>query len=117
MPRLRTQAGPLQQVFQHLIANAIRFHGDGPVEVTISAAPRENDWLFSLADNGIGIDPSYRQQVFGLFKRLHPASDYPGSGVGLAVCKRIVELLNGAIWVESAVGEGATFFFTLPRGL
>jgi light-regulated signal transduction histidine kinase (bacteriophytochrome) len=117
MPRLRTQAAPLQQVFQHLISNAIKFSREVTPTVTISAVARKGDWLFSVADNGIGIDPRYRQHIFGLFKRLQPASEYPGSGVGLAICKRIVELLRGVIWVESEPGQGATFFFTLPRGL
>jgi light-regulated signal transduction histidine kinase (bacteriophytochrome) len=117
MPRLRTQAEPLQRVFHHLIGNSLKFRDEKPPEVVVSALARKSDWLFSVADNGIGIDPQYFHQIFGLFKRLHPASDYPGSGVGLAVCKRIVERLNGKVWVESAPGQGATFFFTLPRGL
>jgi len=115
LPRLLTHAGPVQQVFENLISNAIKYHGPEPPVVSISAVPRQHDWLFSVRDNGIGIDPEYTQQIFGLFKRLHTGSEYPGTGLGLAICKRIVERLKGTIWVESAPGKGATFFFTLPR--
>jgi light-regulated signal transduction histidine kinase (bacteriophytochrome) len=115
LPRLCTHAGPLQEVFERLISNAIKYRGGAPPVVAVSAVPRQHDWLISVEDNGIGIEPEDTQQIFGLFKRLHSTSEYPGTGLGLAICKRIVERLKGAIWVESVPGKGSTFFFTLPR--
>jgi light-regulated signal transduction histidine kinase (bacteriophytochrome) len=115
LPRLCSHAGPVQQIFENLISNAIKYHREEPPVVTISAVPRQREWLFSVTDNGIGIDAEYTEQIFGLFKRLHTGSEYPGTGLGLAICKRIVERLKGAIWVKSSVGKGSIFFFTLPR--
>lgn len=103
----------LAQLMQNLIGNAIKYRRDTPPRIHVAAGPRGNDWVLSVADNGEGIDPQFQSQVFGLFKRLH-GQDNPGSGIGLAICKRIVERHGGRIWVESEAGKGSTFYFTLP---
>ncbi len=105
----------LQQIFQNLIANAIKYRSIAAPQIHISAASVGNDWRFSVQDNGIGIDPQYKEKIFGLFKRLHRDQKYAGTGIGLAICQRVVERYGGRIWVESAVGQGATFYFTIPR--
>jgi signal transduction histidine kinase len=106
----------VQQIFQNLIGNAIKYRRGGePPRITISARRADKYWHFSVQDNGIGIASEYQEQVFGLFKRLHGEGRYSGSGIGLAICQRIVQRYGGRIWVESAgAGEGSTFHFTLP---
>jgi light-regulated signal transduction histidine kinase (bacteriophytochrome) len=104
----------LSQLFRELIANAIRFRAQGAPQIHISASPSEQGITFSVRDNGIGIDPRYHDQIFEVFKRLH-GRELPGTGMGLALCKRIVEQHGGAIWVESEAGNGATFRFRLPQ--
>lgn len=103
----------LQQVFQNLLGNAIKFRGSAPPAIHISATKKEGDWVFSIADNGIGIAPEHAEIIFAIFKRLHTRAEYPGSGIGLAICKKIIERQGGKIWVESQPGQGATFKFTL----
>jgi len=115
LPRVRLHEFQLEQLFQNLIGNAIRYKGSEPPRIAVSAKEQGHEWLFSVEDNGIGIDPQYKEQVFDLFKRLHSVAEYPGTGMGLAICKRIVERAGGRIWVESASGKGSTFFFTLPK--
>lgn len=110
-------ADPLQlgQVFQNLIGNAIKYRRkDVPVKIHVSVAQQDHAWGFSIRDNGIGIDPRYAERIFVIFQRLHTADEYPGTGIGLAICQKIIERHGGRIWVDSIAGEGATFFFTLP---
>lgn len=110
-------ADPLQliQLWQNLISNAIKFRAQNPPQIHLSATPTSEEWLFSVSDNGIGIDPQYGQRIFAIFQRLHSRSQYEGTGIGLAICQRIVQRHGGRIWVESAPEQGATFYFTLPR--
>jgi light-regulated signal transduction histidine kinase (bacteriophytochrome) len=105
----------LQQVFQNLIGNALKYRTECPPRIHVSAASLGSDWRFAVQDNGIGIDPQYKEKIFGLFKRLHHDPKFSGTGIGLAICQRVVERYGGRIWVESAAGNGATFFFTVPR--
>ena len=102
------------QVFQNLINNAIKFRSADPPLIKVSAKAEENHWVFSVEDNGIGIDPQFAQRIFVIFQRLHTRDKYPGTGIGLAVCKRIIERHKGRIWLESTPGKGTVFYFTLP---
>ncbi len=104
----------LEQVYQNLISNALKYRSENPPVIHISAELSGDEWMFSVADNGIGIDPQYKDLIFGIFKRLHTSREYSGTGIGLAICQKIVERAGGRIWVESQVGRGATFFFTIP---
>jgi PAS domain S-box-containing protein len=115
LPTVRADASQLVQVFQNLIANAIKFRGKGIPRVQVSAQDHGREWAFSIQDNGIGIDPQYADRVFQIFQRLHTRQEYPGTGIGLAVCKRIVERHGGRIWFESEPEKGSTFFFTIPK--
>ena len=114
LPTVHMHAAHLQQVFQNLIGNAIKYRRpDTPPIVHVCAQREDSTWQFSVKDNGIGIAPEYKEQVFGVFKRLH-ADEYTGSGLGLAICQRIIEQYRGHIWVESVVDQGSTFIFTIP---
>ena len=138
LPEVMADAGQLVQLLQNLISNAIKFQGEAPPQIHISAVQyvderwhtvdgkpvpdlpsisytvSENQWLFSIGDNGIGIEPDYADRIFTLFQRLHTRKQYPGTGIGLAICKKIVERHGGQIWVESEFGQGSTFYFMLP---
>jgi PAS domain S-box-containing protein len=116
LPTLVGDATQVTQLLQNLIGNAIKFRGDQPPRVAVSAELRDNEWLFSVRDNGIGIEQHYADRIFLIFQRLHSRSEYPGTGIGLAICKKIVERHGGRIWVESEVGQGTTFWFALPAG-
>lgn len=114
LPVVDGHPGQLLQLFQNLISNAIKFSGGRQPQVHISARCADHCWQFAVQDNGIGIDPRFSDRIFIVFQRLHGYSEYPGTGIGLAICKKIVERHGGKIWVESNPGEGATFYFTIP---
>ena len=115
LPTVRADPTQLSQVFQNLVGNAIKFRSQTPPRVHVSARAGGEKWIFSVRDNGIGIDPKYAEKIFVIFQRLHTRSAYPGTGIGLALCKRIIERHGGWIFFESAPGEGTTFYFTLPK--
>jgi signal transduction histidine kinase len=114
LPSLVADGSQILQLFQNLIGNAIKFRGNDPPQVRIRAERSGKEWIFSVADNGIGIAPEHAEMIFVIFKRLHTRAEYPGNGIGLSICKRIVEQQGGRIWVESAAGKGADFRFSLP---
>jgi PAS domain S-box-containing protein len=105
------------QLLQNLIGNAIKFKDNKPPDIHISAQERSNEWLFSVTDKGIGIDQNHQKQIFSIFKRLHTREEYPGTGIGLAISKRIVERHGGQIWIESEIGKGSTFYFTISKNV
>jgi PAS domain S-box-containing protein len=114
LPTVSADRSQLRQIFQNLIENALKYRSAAPPVVRIDARRERDDWHVVVRDNGIGIGPEYAERIFVIFQRLHTQAEYPGTGIGLAICKKIVERHGGRIWVESVVGEGATFHFTLP---
>jgi signal transduction histidine kinase len=114
LPTVRANPGQMEELFQNLISNAIKFRRPDPAQIHISAQRRSKVWKFSVKDNGIGIDPQHTKRLFLIFQRLHSRAEYPGTGIGLAICRKIVERHGGRIWVESELGKGATFHFILP---
>jgi two-component system, chemotaxis family, sensor kinase Cph1 len=106
----------LVQLFQNLIGNAIKYRNpDQPPRIKITTREQEAEWEFLVGDNGVGFDPQHAQRIFQIFQRLHTSREYPGTGIGLAICKKIVEHHGGRIWVETEPGRGSSFFFTLPK--
>jgi light-regulated signal transduction histidine kinase (bacteriophytochrome) len=116
LPYVRGDETQLIQLFQNLMANAIKFHGSEPPQIQVSAGKNGREWVFAVKDNGIGIAPEHQERIFSIFQRLHQRSEYPGTGIGLAISKKIVERHGGRIWVESEVGAGSRFYFTIPEG-
>jgi light-regulated signal transduction histidine kinase (bacteriophytochrome) len=114
LPTVTGDPGQLRQLFQNLIGNGIKFVEEGQPLIHVQAEQQGRDWRFSVADNGIGIDPRHAERIFAVFKRLHGRETYPGSGIGLSICKRIVERHHGRIWVEQNEGGGSRFCFTIP---
>ncbi|HEY3360644.1 MAG TPA: PAS domain S-box protein [Methanosarcina sp.] len=114
LPVVMVDSSQLTQVFQNLISNAIKFRSEKIPEIEISAKRKDNQWLFSVKDNGIGVDPKFSERIFEVFKRLNKRDEYPGTGIGLSICKKIVERHGGQIWIESESGKGSIFYFTLP---
>jgi len=116
LPAIMCDRSQMVQLIQNLIGNGLTYHGDKPPDIHISAERSAKEWIFSVRDNGIGIDPNHYEQIFEIFKRLHDQTEYPGTGIGLAVCRRVVERHGGRIWVKSDPGQGSTFYFTIPEG-
>jgi light-regulated signal transduction histidine kinase (bacteriophytochrome) len=114
LPVVMADDRQLEQLFQNLVGNAVKFHGAEPPRVHIRAERSNGCWMFAVKDNGIGIEPQYYERIFQVFQRLHTMKEYSGTGIGLAVCKKIVERHGGRIWVESEPGKGTSFLFTLP---
>ena len=113
LPKLHAHRVWFDQLLQNLIGNALKYRGEHPPKIHVSASRKDSVIVFAVRDNGVGIDPKYKDQVFGVFKRLH-GSEVEGTGIGLATCKRIVERAGGRIWVESEPGQGSTFYFSMP---
>ena len=114
LPTVKADGPQLVQLLQNLIANAIKFRGEKSPQIHVGCQKKQTGWQFSVSDNGIGIDPQFNDRIFLIFQRLHNRDEYPGYGIGLTICKRIVERHGGKIWVESQPGKGATFYFTIP---
>jgi PAS domain S-box-containing protein len=116
LPAIMCDRSQMVQLIQNLIGNGLTYHGDLPPHIHVSAERSGKEWIFSVRDNGIGIDSNHYEQIFEIFKRLHDQTEYPGTGIGLAVCRRVVERHGGRIWVKSDPGQGSTFYFTIPEG-
>lgn len=115
MPKIMINHSEMIQLFQNLVANALKYKSEKPLVIHISNYFKNDMWFFSIKDNGIGIDPQFKERIFDMFQRLHAPSEYSGTGIGLAICKKIVEHYGGKIWVESKVNEGATFYFSIKQ--
>jgi light-regulated signal transduction histidine kinase (bacteriophytochrome) len=116
LPTVTASPSQIERLLRNLTANAIKFRGDTPPHVHIQAERGEGEWVFSVSDNGMGVAPEHTAEVFTPFHRLHSRDEYPGTGIGLATCKRILERHGGRIWVQSTPGAGSTFYFTIPDG-
>ena len=114
LPVVKADSGQLTQLFQNLIGNAIKFRGKEPPRVQVSAKRRAKEWEFTVQDNGIGIEPQHMERIFVIFQRLHTAAEFPGTGISLAICKKIAERHGGRLWVTSEPGAGSAFHFTIP---
>jgi light-regulated signal transduction histidine kinase (bacteriophytochrome) len=116
LPTVIGDHSQLVQLMQNLIGNGLKYHGDKPPHVHVSAERKGDEWTLSVRDNGIGIEAKHYERIFEMFKRLHDQKEYPGTGIGLAICRRVVERHNGRIWLESEPGHGSVFHFTIPEG-
>ncbi len=114
LPSVMADNSKLYQLFQNLISNALKFHGNRPPKIHVSATLKDGEWIFSVRDNGIGIETCYFDRIFQVFQRLHSSREYPGTGIGLAICKKIAEFHGGRIWLDSEFGIGSTFYFAIP---
>ncbi len=114
LPTLTADPSQVVQLLQNLVGNGVKFHAQDSPHIHVSAEKKQDEWVFGVHDNGIGIDPKYFSRIFNVFQRLHGMDDYPGTGIGLAICKKIVERHGGRIWVESTPGKGSVFYFTIP---
>jgi light-regulated signal transduction histidine kinase (bacteriophytochrome) len=114
LPVVRAEFSLITSLFQNLLGNAIKFRGEKAPRITVSARQEDEFWRFTVADNGIGIEPEYADRIFVIFQRLHDRASYSGTGIGLAMCRKIVEYYGGRIWLETTASSGATFCFTLP---
>ena len=115
LPVVRADRTQLVQLFQNLVGNALKFRSPGrTAEIRVAARREAEEWLFSVRDNGLGFEQQYAEKIFVIFQRLHARGQYPGTGIGLAICKRIVQRQGGRIWASGEPGQGATFFFTIP---
>jgi light-regulated signal transduction histidine kinase (bacteriophytochrome) len=114
LPVVRAEASLLTTVFQNLLGNALKFHGEDPPHIRVAAEQDEEFWRFSVTDNGIGIDPEYAERIFVIFQRLHDRQTYPGTGIGLAMCRKIVEYHGGRMWLDTGHSPGTRFCFTMP---
>jgi light-regulated signal transduction histidine kinase (bacteriophytochrome) len=115
LPQIHGDSSQMVQLFQNIIGNAIKYRSEKIPEIHISASEGDQEWIFKIEDNGIGIQPEYNERIFQIFQRLHGSHAYSGTGIGLAICKKIVELHGGSIWVNSKPGEGSIFYFTIPK--
>jgi light-regulated signal transduction histidine kinase (bacteriophytochrome) len=115
LPIVKAHRTPMRQLFQNLISNALKYHRkDIKPAIKISCVQNDNEWIFTIKDNGIGIESNYFEKIFSIFQRLHNREEYSGTGIGLAVTKKIVEYMGGKIWVESVPGTGSSFYFSIP---
>ena len=115
LPVISANKTLISQLFVNLITNALKYHGDKHSEIEVGHAEEPDNWIFYVKDNGIGIDPKFFDKIFIIFKRLHNKDEYSGTGIGLAICKKIVEIHKGKIWVESKPAKGSTFYFSIPK--
>jgi chemotaxis family two-component system sensor kinase Cph1 len=115
LPIVQADETQMTQLLTNIVSNAIKYRGADPPRIRVFARSQVNDFVFAVEDNGIGIDPQYHDRLFQMFQRLHTKDEYPGTGIGLAISKKIVDRHGGKIWVESEGGKGATFYFSLPK--
>jgi light-regulated signal transduction histidine kinase (bacteriophytochrome) len=116
LPTVKVNASQLVQIFQNLIGNAIKYRESNPLKIHVGFISKESEYQFSVSDNGTGIEPSYLDRIFNMFERVKDLSGPSGTGIGLSTCRKIVERYGGRIWVDSKLGKGSTFYFTLPKG-
>jgi chemotaxis family two-component system sensor kinase Cph1 len=114
LPTVMADPVQLGQVFRNLLSNALKFRSEQPPRIHVSARPQPGSWVFAMADNGIGISKEHLERIFVIFVRLHTRQEFPGTGIGLAMCKKIIERHRGRIWVESTPQKGSVFYFSLP---